>query len=92
MDAQVLLKAKINLPGPDDSLRCVLHMLAVFCAVLPQGHPLVSFLREHYGFMKAYNQRWAMYSMHVPALRGLKGVYHLQWLWLKITKYFLQLD
>jgi hypothetical protein len=33
-DAQVLLKAKINLPGPDDSLWCVLRMLAVspFCA------------------------------------------------------------
>jgi hypothetical protein len=42
-DAQVLLKAKISLPGPDDSLRCVLCMLAVFHAVLPHGHPLVSF-------------------------------------------------
>ncbi len=28
-DAQVLLKAKINLPGPDDSIQCVLQMLAV---------------------------------------------------------------
>jgi hypothetical protein len=58
-DAQVLLKAKINLPGPDDSLRCVLCMLAVFRAVLPHGHPLVFFLRKHYGFMKAYNPGWA---------------------------------
>jgi hypothetical protein len=91
-DAQVLLKAKINLPGPDDSLRCVLCMLAVFRAVLPHGHPLVSFLRKHYGFTKAYNPGWATYLMHVPALCGLKGVYHLQWLLLKITKYFLQLD
>ncbi len=47
MDAQVLLKAKINLPGPDNSLQCVLCMLAVFCAVLPHGHPLVSFLHKH---------------------------------------------
>ncbi len=91
-EAQVLLKAKINLPGLDNSLRCVLCMLAVFCVVLPQGHPLVSFLHEHYGFMKAYDLGWAMYLMHVPALCGLKGVYHLQWLLLKITKYFLQFD
>jgi hypothetical protein len=91
-DAQVLLKAKINLPGPDDSLRCVLCMLAVFCAVLPHGHPLISFLHEDYGFMKAYDPGWATYSTHVPSLHGLKGVYHLQWLLLKIMKYFLQLD
>jgi hypothetical protein len=42
--------------------------------------------------MKAYDPGWATYSMHVPALCGLKGVYHLQWLLIKITKYFLQLD
>jgi hypothetical protein len=91
-DAQVLLKAKINLPGPDNSLRFVLHMLAVFCVVLPHRHPLVSFLCKHYSFMKAFNPGWVMYSTHVPALCGLKGVYHLQQLSIKITKYFLQLD
>ncbi len=73
-----VLKAKINFPGPDDFLRCILCMLAVFCAVLPHGHPLVSFLREHYGFMKAYNPGWATYLTHVPGLCGLKGIYHLQ--------------
>ncbi len=77
-DAQLLLKAKINLPGPEDSLRCVLCMLAVFHAVLPPEHPLVSFLKEHYGYMKAYDPGWTTYPTHVAALRGLKGVYHLQ--------------
>jgi hypothetical protein len=90
-DAQVLLKAKINFPGPDESLQCVLCMLVVFCAVLPHRHPLVSFLRKHYGFMKD-DPGWATYLTHGPALRGMKGVYHLQWLLLKIMKYFLQLD
>ncbi len=91
-DAQLLLKAKINLPGPEDSLRCVLRMLVVFCAVLPHEHPLVSFLKEHYGYMKAYDPGWTTYPTHVAALRGLKGVYHLQWLSLEITKYFTQVD
>ncbi len=54
-DAQLLLKAKINLPGPEDSLRCILRMLAVFHTVLPHEHPLISFLKEHYGYMKAYD-------------------------------------
>jgi hypothetical protein len=67
-------------------------MLAVFRVVLPHWHPLISFLHEHYGFMKAYDPGRATYSTHVPALRGLKRVYHLQWLLLKIMKYFLQFD
>ncbi len=92
-DAQVLLKAKINLPGQDDSVRCVLHMLAVYRSILPGVHPLVSFLQKHYGFMKAYDPGWVTYPTYVPKFRGLKqGVYHLQWLSLKLTRYFGRLD
>ncbi len=91
-DAQILLKAKINLPGPDDSVRCVLRMLAVYRSFLPRGHLLVSFLQQHYGFMKAYDPGWATYPTYVPRFRGLKGVYHLKWLSLKLTRYFGQLD
>ncbi len=91
-DAQILLKAKINLPGPDDSVQCILRMLAVYCLILPGGHPLVSFLQRHYGFMKAYDPGWATYPTYVPQFHGLKGVYHLQWLSLKLTHYFGQLN
>jgi hypothetical protein len=91
-DAQLLLKAKVNLPGPEDSVRCVLRMLAVYRSILPGGHPLVSFLQQHYGFMKAYDPGWATYPTFVPQFRGLKGVYHLQWLSLKLTRYFGQTD
>ena len=42
--------------------------------------------------MNAYNPGWATYSTYVPQFRGLKGVYHLQWLSLKLTKYFSQID
>ncbi len=67
-DAQLLLKAKINLPGPEDSLRCILCMLAVFRAVLPHEHPLVSFLKEHYGYIMADDLGWTTYPTHVAAL------------------------
>lgn len=91
-DAQVLLKSKVNLPGPDDSVRCVLRMLAIYRTFLPGEHPLVTFLQQHYGFMKAYDPGWSTYCTYVPQFRGLKGVYHLQWLSLKLTRYFGQLD
>lgn len=91
-DAQLLLKMKINLPGPDDSLRAIRRMQAVYRAVLPVGHPLILFLGNHYDSMKAYDPGWHNYATHVPALRALKGVYHLQWMSLRLTKYFVQLD
>ncbi len=50
-NAQVLLKAKTNLRGSEDSIRCILWMLEVYLAFLPAAHPLVVFLQRHYGFM-----------------------------------------
>jgi hypothetical protein len=47
-DAQSILKMKVNIPGADDSVRCILRMQAFFRAVLPIGHPITSFLVEHY--------------------------------------------
>ncbi len=47
-DAQSILKIKVNLPGDDDSVRCILRMQAFFYAVLPIGHPITSFLAEPY--------------------------------------------
>lgn len=91
-DAQTLLKMKINLPGPEESLRCILRMVAVYRAVLPVGHPLITFLRSHFQAMKAYDPGWQNYNTHVPALRSLKGVFHLQWISLRLTKYFSQHD
>ena len=91
-DAQVLLKAKVTLPGPVDSIRCVLRMHAVFRALLPSHHPLLSFIASHHAAMKAYDPGWTTYTTYVPALRGLKGIYHLQWLLLRLTRYFSMLD
>jgi hypothetical protein len=59
LDAQSILKMKINLPGADDSVLCILCMQAFFCVVLPIDHPIPSFLAEHYQVMKAFNPGWA---------------------------------
>ncbi len=42
--------------------------------------------------MSAYDPGWVTYATYVPQFRMLKGVYHLQWLSLKLTRYFGQLD
>jgi hypothetical protein len=91
-DAQSILKMKVNLPGADDSVRCILRMQAFFCAVLPIGHPITSFLAEHYRVMKAFDPGWAHHETSNPLLSPLKGVYHLQWLSLRLTQYFKSLD
>jgi hypothetical protein len=51
LDSQSILKMKVNLPGADNLVRCILHMQAFFCVVLPIGHPITSFLPEHYRVM-----------------------------------------
>ena len=67
-------------------------MQAVYRAVLPVGHPLTNFLGLHYEAMRAFDPGWQNYATHIPELRSLKGVFHLQWLSLKLTKYFTQID
>jgi hypothetical protein len=91
-DAQSILKMKVNLPGADDSVRCILRMQAFFCAVLPVGHPITSFPAEHYPVMKAFDPGWAHHETSNPLLSPLKGVLHLQWLYLRLTQYFKSLD
>jgi len=91
-DANTLLKMKVNLPGHEDCIRAVRRMQAVYRAILPVHHPLLAFLNTHYEVMWAFDPGWQNYATHVPALRSLKGVYHLQWLSLKLSKYFTNLD
>jgi hypothetical protein len=55
LDAQSILKMKVDLPGADDSVRCILCMQAFFCAVFPIGHPITFFFAEHYQVMKAFD-------------------------------------
>jgi hypothetical protein len=55
LDAQSILKMKVNLPGADNSVCCILRMQAFFHAVRPIGHPITSFLVEHSQVMKAFD-------------------------------------
>jgi hypothetical protein len=67
-------------------------MQAVYWAVLPIGHPLTNFLGQHYNLMRAFDPDWQNHATHFPELCSLKGVFHLQWISLKLTKYFSQHD
>jgi hypothetical protein len=92
LDAQPILKMKVNLPGADGSVRCILCMQTFFRAVLPIGHPITSFLAEHYRVMKDFDPGWAHHETSNPLLSPHKGVYHLQWLSLHLMQYFKSLD
>jgi hypothetical protein len=47
-DAQTLLKMKVNFPGANNLVHCILHMQALFHVLLPIGHLITTFLGEHY--------------------------------------------
>jgi hypothetical protein len=42
--------------------------------------------------MRSFDPGWQTYATPVPECRSLKGVFHLQWLSLRLTKYFVQHD
>ncbi len=92
VDAKSILKMKVNLPGADDSVRCILRMQSFFCTILLICHPITSFLAEHYQVMKAFYPGWAYHKTSNPLLSPLKGVYHLQWLSLRLMQNFKSLD
>lgn len=91
-DAQQLLKMKVKLPGLDDSIHAVCRLQAVCRAVLPVAHSITRFLGQHYNVMRSFDPGWQTYTTPLPEYRSLKGVFHLQWLSLWLTKHFMQHD
>ena len=87
-DSQELLKSKVNLPTETGSLRCVRRMEALFRAVLPVGHPALTFVSAHYQSMKGAEYMWQSHVPSNPMTKPVKGVLHLLWLSTRLTKYF----
>jgi uncharacterized membrane protein YgcG len=87
-DAQELLKMKINLPDENGSLRCVRRMEGFYRAVLPVGHPAMTFLSNHFKSMKGAEFKWQCHIPSNPLMRPAKGVLHLQGLSARLTSYF----
>jgi hypothetical protein len=83
---------KVNFPGANNLVRCILRMQALFRVVLPIGHLITTFLGGHYRVMKAFDPSWAHHKNSTPLLNSLKGIYHLQLLSLCPTQYFKSLD
>lgn len=83
---------KVNLPGPDDSIRAICQMQAICRAVLPVAHPITQFLGQHYNVMRSFDPGWQTYATPLPEYRALKEIFHLQWLSLWLMKYFMQHD
>ena len=91
-DAQVLLKAKINLPGPNDSLRIVRCMLTLLRVVLPVGHPLTVYVGSQHKVMKDFNPNWSNYMTYKPSQFRLKGILHLKHVGNKFNKFLTAIN
>ena len=86
-DAQALLKSKLTLPGPEESIRILHRWKVCLSVVLPRGHPLVMYISEHMEEMKSFEQPWNNYLTHEPPKYRLKGVLHLKFLMIKVCKF-----
>lgn len=86
-DAQALLKSKLNLPGPEESIRILRRWKVCLSVVLPRGHPLTVYISEHIEEMKSFEQPWGNYLTHEPPKYRLKGLLHLKFLMIKVTKF-----
>ena len=91
-DTHALLKVKVILPGPNDSLRILRRMQCLLRVVLPTGHPLTVFLGHHYTVMKEFDPHWTNHMTYQPARFGLKGVLHLKYLSNKFNRFFINLN
>ena len=91
-DAQILLKNKMSIPGPDDSVNILRRMKVFLSVVLPIGHPLTVYLSKHVEVMKSFEQPWANYLTYDPSKFRLKGFHHVKLVQLKLKSFITAIN
>ena len=91
-DAQVLLKNKMTIPGPDDSINILRRMKVLLCVVLPLGHPLTVYLSKHLEVMKSFEQPWENYLTYDPSKSRLKGFHHAKFIQLRFKSFITAIN
>jgi len=91
-DAQVLLKNKMTIPGPDDSINILRRMKVLLSVVLPLGHPLTVYLSKHLEVMKAFEQPWANYLTYDPSKCRIKGFHHAKFIQLRFKSFITAIN
>ena len=75
------------MPGPEESIRILRRWKVCLSVVLPRGHPLTVYILEHIEEMKSFEQPWGNYLTHEPPKYRLKGLMHLKFLMIKVSKF-----
>ena len=91
-DAQVLLKNKITIPGPDESINILRRMKVLLSVVLPMGHPLTVYLSKHVEIMKSFEQPWANHLTFDPSKCRLKSFHHLKFTQLRFKSFITAIN
>ena len=87
-DAAALLKMTISLPGENHSVDN-LHRMDALCAILlPAAHPFRTYVAQHTSALVSYRPKWEKVEMSSPLLQRAKGIFHLQYLALRVSRYW----
>ena len=87
-DAQALLKVVVNPPLEDESIDNLKRMEVVASVLLPAGHGFLTHLRDHIKIFSNYERKWKQLAMTDAARQGAKGVLHLYFMALRLSKYW----
>ena len=87
-DAAALLKIEVNLPGENESANNLRRMDALCSILLPAAHPFRTFIENHATPFESYMPRWKRLEMSHPLFQPAKGVFHLQYLALRVSRYW----
>ena len=87
-DAQALLKVVVNPPLEDESIDNLKRMEVVASVLLPAGHGFLTHLRDHIKIFSGYNRKWKQLAMTNAAQQGAKGVIHIYFVALRLSKYW----
>ena len=72
----------------DESVDNLKRMEVVASVLLPPGHGFLTHLREHIKRFTNFDSKWRKVAITNPAHQGAKGIYHLQFLALRFSKYW----
>ena len=90
-EAQALVIAKTKMPGRSESLIYVRNGLFVYRALLQRDHPALVWLEAHYEAMRDAGELFTSYHFENSNLNPYLGVYHVLWISITLSNFFLGL-
>ena len=82
-----MLKLSLYLSLENKSLENVRHVKIVYSIILPMGHPALTYLKEHIESMADFRSQCEIIKTMDIDKPPAKGIYHFQYLSLRLTKY-----